>query len=306
MKKSFILTTLLGLALSAGAVQARDISELIYGLDFDTLGGQGYTLDNLANNSATSGVTLTDIEATQGTAYRNYGTVTDYGGNGSTSGRLSGPAFKIGDQTSAIAGISGSEGFTLNFSYNMWDDWSNAIGFIYGGKKFAAQYGSSSFHVFADGNTLASGVGASGLTNTDNKTWYNVSISIKGDSLTMIVVDKDGNRSSSTSLLNGVDSSLGLTYVSAYGSGISQGVNSKGEAQSYERPAIDNSVDPPIPMGYIDDFSIWNGAFVEDDALLLAENYYTNAPMLQYAPEPSTATLSLLALAGLMIRRRRK
>ncbi len=288
------------MALSAGVTQAREISELMYGLDFDNIGGQGYTLNNLANNSATSGVTLTDIEATDGTAYRNFGNYANNGGNGSTSGRLNGPTFKIGDQTNAIAGISGSEGFTLNFSYNMWDEWKNAIGFIYGGKKFSAQYGSSSFNIFADGSTLASGVGVGGLTNPDNKTWYNVSISIKENSLTMIVVDKDGKSSSSSSTLNGVDSSLGLTYVSAYGEGISMGVNAEGKDQSYERPSKD------IPYGYIDDFSIWNGAFVQEDAILLAENYYNNAPMLQYAPEPSTATLSLLALAGLMIRRRRK
>ncbi len=60
--------------------------------------------------------------------------------------------------------------------------------------------------------------------------------------------------------------------------------------------------------GTLDNFGVYNGLVTEDtmDWLALSLSEGKSIAEVQYIPEPSTATLSLLALSGLLARRRRK
>lgn len=65
--------------------------------------------------------------------------------------------------------------------------------------------------------------------------------------------------------------------------------------------AVDDNLDYSIQIGQIED-----GSFVQSSSLTVSYAEFSSTGLTLNIPEPSTATLSLLALAGLLSRRRRK
>lgn len=99
------------------------------------------------------------------------------------------------------------------------------------------------------------------------------------------------------SYTNGSESAMYLTMRFDDGSvtelyGFSTGLKWTSGQKQY------SSVD--VNTSYVDQVYVFNSAMTKDDALSL------NSQALAAVPEPATATLSLLALAGLAARRRRK
>ncbi len=309
--KITILTTLL--ALSALSASASIDADLRYAIDFNGDYNNGADIRNDATNAGTTEITSV------GTAYRNYETqskLQGYGADSVDGGNgfaytMTGGEWEI-DSDAGLDGISSDRGFTLSFSSlvlpatGTGDDsaqWRSPIGFTYGGTQFDFEYSGAGALILFYTNTPAEGAVKSGsVTSVDpqadaaslaglNNLWYNYSFSVFEDRYTFSVYDKSGllSTTSGTFAADVFDGTPEYTLTNISAGAVSQ-----------KAGRTSNKI-------IVDDVALYDGAILVDQAALIAQASFDPAiGFAQYIPEPSTATMSLLALAGLLARRRRR
>ena len=120
------------------------------------------------------------------------------------------------------------------------------------------------------------------ISGVKKNTWYNYALTVVGDSYTLSVWDVSGTKLSSDTF-TGATGNLVDVYEGARFS------------QHWHGGAIDN-------------FGLYDGVLSDNNLSALVKSEAVGTGMVQsfLVPEPTTATLSLLALAGLAARRRRK
>ncbi len=150
--------------------------------------------------------------------------------------------------------------------------------------------------VMTDGNSLNTGVG---ICLDDGelvaKTWYT------------------GARSSSTNSLENYVSENGLLVLTvrhnANGTRLIPGTQSAtywtDGSLKWQNAQFDGLTINSTLAGAIESFYVFNSSVTDDEVVSLTTAAYA-AALANAVPEPTTATLSLLALAGLCARRRRK
>lgn len=277
MKKTLI--TLLALA---GAVVADDIT-LLYGMDFKLGATGGVSYANVADNPGTGSI------VTQGSGYHNY--VTGMDGSTASDVRGSGYYYQINSAENSTTGlgVNTTDGFTLTFNANFTtnDDWTSFMEFNIGGQDLVFHWGAAettSVNVFTKDAGGAVGTGtdeAAKLSagSLSKQTWYNIALVAKNGSLTLSTFDSTGALISTDKVTSAYTGNL--NSVSGY--------------TSYK-----------FTKSYIDNLAIYDGALTTEQLATVTKYEMTNQTVMQTIPEPATATLSLLALAGLAMRRRRK
>lgn len=277
MKKTLI--TLLALA---GAVVADDIT-LLYGMDFKLGATGGVSYANVADNPGTGSI------VTQGSGYHNYVT----GMDGSTASDVRGSSYyyqiNSAENSTTGLGVNTTDGFTLTFNANFTtnDDWTSFMEFNIGGQDLVFHWGAAettSVNVFTKGAGGAVGTGTGEATDLSagslsKQTWYNIALVAKNGSLTLSTFDSTGALISTDKVTSAYTGNL--NSVSGY--------------TSYK-----------FTKSYIDNLAIYDGALTTKQLATVTKYEMTNQTVMQTIPEPATATLSLLALAGLAMRRRRK
>ncbi len=275
------------LGMIAPVLATSETINLKYGLDFSTLN----TNNTLTSTSALAASGTTIVQS----GWANYresnpsGTGMAYSSYGNDN-ITRGGTYTLGDKSSNILGLSASDGITLNISSRLIADadWKGPIAFIYGGTTFALQYMSGN-NVAIRNETAGNNV----LTlATDELTgaWMSYSITMQGDSFTLSVVNSAGDIRTAAGSVAGLDTtSSELTYVTP--SGFNTGYDRRHENILTE------------------DLTIYDGLLSQSDILAVAASSFAGSAHIQSfdaIPEPSTATLGLLALSGLVMRRRRR
>lgn len=260
----------------AGASEAP--ITLLYGMDFNKLSG-GVVYENMAETPGEGSI------SSKGTGFHNYTT----GMDGSTASdiRNSGYYFDIaGTADSNGLGVNTQDGFTLTFNTNFItnDDWTSLLGFNIGGQDLVFHWGPATntrINVYTKGDGGPAGTESSSLSveGMVNNVWYNVALVAKNNTLTL-------------SVYNSAAELVGATTVTAQYTG---NLNS-----------VTGFVDYKFAKSYIDNLAIYDGAMTTEQLSELTKYEMTNKTLMQSIPEPTTATLSLLALAGLAARRRRR
>ncbi len=278
---------LLILGLSFPNALATD-KELLYGLDFNDLA---------SNNSLVNTATTTPGESalTNTGGWINYSSNTP-GSNSGLSHSFNNPAgqqgatFRLGSTTSttAIAGLEGDAGLTLNISTSLLGnaDWKAPVSFIYGETTFTLQIGFNSSTIYLRNESAGNNV-SSIDTGSLVGTWTSLSVTMSGENMSLTAVDSTGSLIGTAAGSVAGLTDTGLTYVSGGGYGLT----------GFDRRHANILTD---------DLSIYNGVLTQEEILLVANASMNGTGAIQTIPEPSTATLSILALAGFMSRRRRK
>lgn len=278
MKKTFIL--LMALAGIAGAGESQ--ITLLYGMDFNKLSG-GIVYENIAASPGAGTVN------SQGYGYHNY--VTGMDGSYASDIRSSGAYYFDITGTDGL-GVNTGNGFTLTFntSFVSNDDWTSLLGFNIGGQDLVFHWGgitttgttkTTSMNIYTkdDGGAVSTdsvGLRVAGMEATK---WYNVALVAKNGDLTLSVFTPSSELVGSTTVKSKYTGSL--NSVTGY-------VNYK------------------FNTSYIDNLAIYDGALTNEQLAALTRYEMKNQTLMQSVPEPTTATLSLLALAGLAARRRRR
>lgn len=282
--------TLITLAVMSGLAVAGDEITLLYGMDFNTIGSGGLQYTNIAENPGIGSITKV------GSNYANY-IGTDATMDGSYGyANLNSPNyyFKIANSVDGgDLGVNTTDGFTLvyNTKFSSNDDWSSSLTFNIGGQDMVFHWGTSnntSMNIYTSGDGGAVATNNNGenaamqVGNMVNTAWYNVALTAKNGSITLTVLNSDGTVVGST------------TNVAKY-TGALQSVTGY---TSYKQGN---------PL-HIDNLAIYDDALSQNQLVALTNYEMTNKTLMQTiaVPEPTTATLSLLALAGLAARRRRK
>ena len=282
MKKTII--TLLALAGMASAVDT-DIT-LLYGLDFNKTGtannSGGVLYENKAEEAGTGSIN------TVGSGFRNY--VTGMDGTKASDIRGASYYYQINsakDSTTGL-GVNTTDGFTLTFNANFItnDDWTSFMEFNIGGQSLVFQWGDynlTSVNVFTkEGGAAGTGTGETAKLSAGSiakETWYNIALVAKNGSLTLSAFDSSGKLISTD------------TVTAAYTGNLN---------------SVSGYTDYKFTKSYIDNLAIYDGALTADQLSTLTKYEMANQTVMQIIPEPTTATLSLFALAGLAARRRRR
>ncbi len=189
-----------------------------------------------------------------------------------------------GAYTIAGLNLSATTGFSV--ALDIWDnkDWKSPFTMVLQGQEYMLQVNSSGhlkLYVPTDEQSNDPlGLNGKELTSTDiRQTWTHVALTFEGSSLKAYI-----NGTLATEL------TMKLSDYTIGNMGKVSGAN--------EPSAKDNLV-------FIDNVGIYSGVLTGDEVALLASNPSAGGN-LNAIPEPATATLSLLALAGLCARRRRK
>ncbi len=275
-----------GLLAVAGAsfahAQYPDELTLKYAWDFNTLaaGGGGYSLDNQANSEGAG--TISSVAGTSGD-FRNY----DAGVAGTNAAVLNSGALRVEGM-----GMSASTGITIAFAYQSNDlTWAGIFNtdLISTGVTMETN-GISSNMQFAGGELLISNIPDAGTTyNSVIMTVDQVEqAGVTGSLISLFVYNAAGDLvGSDTSFRN---ANLTMDY--------------------FQLAHLNNVNDKNI---FLDNLMIYEGAAdsyhhhsIIAAGTLAADPFAAGSALQQLAPEPGTATLSLLALTGLLARRRRK
>ena len=271
MKKTLI--TLIALA---GVTAAQDSITLRYALtDWQT---------GAPANSATAAGTTAVTCAGYINWTKEYG---DIAASDKGVANLSGNGhFYITSDTGIKAGesmtLNTTDGFTLVFNGYATGDWADFLSIKVGDTQYKFETtNTNGLDMYTPtGNTVTSVVSVTGVKKN---TWYNYALTVVGDSYTLSVWDVSGAKLSSGTF-TGATGNLVDVYEGARFS----------QHWSYGA-AIDN-------------FGLYDGVLSDDNLSALVKSEAAGTGMIQsfLVPEPATATLSLLALAGLAARRRRK
>ncbi len=187
---------------------------------------------------------------------------------GVNSHRSNGATFNISDN-SGIDGLNFTDGFTLAVHLNYADEknWKDALTLKIDDTTFRIEMN-------ADNKWVVYGGGAIGLSddtvladNIAHNDWHHLGLTFQGDAMEVY--------------LDGVlETSLNLSTTT---NSVVQQIRGSGSGHS--------------GYVYMDNFAVYDGVLTANDMKYLSTHNI---------PEPATATLSLLALAGLAARRRRK
>jgi hypothetical protein len=283
--------TLIALMALAGVAMANgNEAKLLYGMDFNKVaivgGVGGVVYENVADNPGSG------LVSTVGGGYRNY--VTGMDGSKASDVRGAGYYFQINSAENSTTGlgVNTTDGFTLTFNTNFvsGDDWTSFLEINIGGQDLSFQWGAladiTTVNVFTKGAGGAVGTGAAGsegaklaVGQIKKETWYNIALVAAEGALTLSAFDSTGALVSTdtvTALYTG-----NLNSVSGY--------------TNYK-----------FAKSYIDNLAIYDRALSTKELVAVTQYEMEKQTVMQMVPEPATATLSLLALAGLAARRRRK
>ncbi len=282
MKTKFIITAVVtSLSLNCALGQERDWQrELIYGLDFNgALVDDQISLNNVAEHTSADTTDFT-VKGTSGNV--NY-TSDIIGGSSTLYGHaVHGKSFELAD-SNGIGGISADRGFSMVFAAhnNTIYGWNDILNFTYGGVNFQFRFaGTDGMFIVTEGGNIS--YGGTGM----NQEWATYGVNVLGDTLTFIAITEAGDYYSSSTTIAAPAAGEEHLLTSVYGgSNVTTHLGSNTQ---------------------LDNFAIYNGILEEKHLQQINASNFTSSSLLQYVPEPSTATLSLFALAGLMARRRRK
>lgn len=222
----------------------------------------------------------------------------------STNGYYSTAALTIsGDNTidltesGAKDGLSLSDGFTISLNVKFTTDnyiqWSHILGLTFnsGSSCFLATGGkdaddNNDSYLYVSNAGLSTGYDEGGGYEIADNTWYNVILTVDGDDWTLSVYDADGLLDSAS-----VTYELADAYLTSLSIGGSQsGSTYDGQYNNRTSTLVDN-------------IAVFDYVMTQTEQENLSSSTLGGYGVI---PEPSTATLSLLALAGLCVRRRRK
>ncbi len=268
MKKTIISATIaLGLAVSASA------ATLQYGLDFNTMGSNGLDISTYQGAGA---------HAITGSGEENYGSVTPPLNDGGYTHGVQGGTFYITD-TSGIDGLSLADGFSLGIHVqHSTTTWKDAFSVAIDGTYIDFRLNGNNQWVSYQGSNLGLADGTVLLSQAAN-TWTHIGLTFQmtEDNTTSMSIYADGTLVNTYTLNTTADS-----VVTAI----------QGCAPGRQGTGI-----------LVDNLAVYDGVLTaEDMAYLTANAAPSSFAASGNIPEPTTATLSLLALAGLAARRRRK
>lgn len=267
--KSFYSIAGLGALICTGIASG---AELKFGLDFDTI-ANGSTAGVVFSNAAEN-----PCEGTLGrtSGYANYVPMDE----GGYAHRAHGATFTF----SNIQGLSVTQGITVSFDAACTDadygpgvsQWADLISFSIDEQTYKVESGGRAgvMNIFSDGSNVAQVT-----SSLETDTPLNYQLTLTANSLTMSVYNKSGILLTSKSVEKDF-STASLTMIRGGGT-------------------------QPKSGWWIDNVAVYDGVLTEDEAKIVA----ATSGLVQVPaaiPEPATATLSLLALAGLCSRRRRK
>ncbi len=199
--------------------------------------------------------------------------------------------------------MSFSEGFTLSANIkhaatgSSQNDWNNIFTMQIGTHNLQFQKNATGSNVFS-----IYGAGVSGDFTLTPDTWYTFTLvggmsEINSPTLTFNIYGTstapDGSYSPETALVKSID--LTATDYTA---------DSMITSMTFGNAGGGNSLDSA--SYFYDNFSGYSGHLSIEQQMELVSNMQANKITTQFIPEPATATMSLLALAGLCMRRRRK
>ena len=277
MKKSLILL------LSMSSIALANVN-LMYGVDFKD------AMSNLSDDSVLPnlGYGTTNITVSS-TGDKNLATSSDkFGSTGNGSYNTNGNRMIV-ISNSAGLGVDTDTGFSLTLNYrDKGDDWSNIATFAIGSSTFYFQTGGDTrtVHIFgADGATaLSAGASVSAPSDYGNSQWYTLVLTAIDDNFTFSMY----STGDTPTLLSST------TFTAAAGN----------LTMFRQGSDVSNRTSDSIR---VDNFGVYDGVLTDSMAIELVKYEKTNSTLkTSIVPEPTTATLSLLALAGLAARRRRK
>ncbi len=269
--------TLIALVALAGVACADEIITLRYSMT-------GFRTDGEApsNTAAAPGATAISKNAN----YVNWYNGQDISGVTTTLAKVSGAGkISITDASGIKAAgetvFSTETGFTMVFNAYTTNDWSDICSLTVGDTAYKFETNGGVGHQVKV-YTPAEGGGVSEVSYVSNvmrETWYNLALTAQGGSYTFSVWDAEGNKVSSNTFTGAAGNLVDVTTISSF------------NAQS--------------SGGYMNNFGLYDGVLSDAYLKELVVSEAAGKGMIQSVPEPATATLSLLALAGLASRRRR-
>ena len=254
-----------------------------------------------ANTATDAGTTSVDHSG-----YVNWRNQADIGGRTKGVAHLHGGArFSIGSASSGFGGINAggsdvlntTDGFTLVFNgyAPAEQNWGDFLSFTVGSTQYKFETANSSttnVFIFQKNESESGGspIGKTNVSGVDRGTWYNYALTVSDKtssvaSYTLSVWDSNGTLIGEKRTFEGATGNLNyLREGSAFD-------------EHWEKDHL------------LDNFGLYDGVLTDDDLAALVRSEAAGTGMIQsfeVIPEPATATLSLLALAGLAVRRRRK
>lgn len=242
---------------------------LLYGLDFNTLGGNGIDFRNI-------GTGTTPVSGTSG--YYNYSPSFPLN-DGGFSHSVHGGTFQFSDTTNGIAGASMSKGFSVSLDVRASSGvtWGDAITFGFGNGTDSfkvTRNGGTGWNLYTSGSLRLNGLEyLNSFTTSSNDAWLNLNFVFKQN---QVSIYNAGNLLQTVTLSNSTGSDLGhLSLIRGGGTQTKVGT-------------------------LIDNVGIYDGVLSDADFAYISKN-----GLVASIPEPATATLSLLGLAALSLRRKR-
>ncbi|MGN0810948.1 MAG: PEP-CTERM sorting domain-containing protein [Akkermansia muciniphila] len=270
--------TLIALMALAGVTAAQDSITLRYALtDWQT--------GNPANSATVAGTT--DVSRYGYVNWtKNY---SDIATSGKGVANLVGNGhFYITSDTGIKAGesktLNTTDGFTLVFNGYATANWADFLSIKVGDTQYKLEANmTNGLEMYTPSTSTENGVATvATVTNVKKNTWYNYALTVVGDSYTLSVWDVSGTKLSSD------------TFTGATGNLVDVYEGARFSEHWYG--------------GAIDNFGLYDGVLSDNNLSALVKSEAAGTGMVQsfLVPEPTTATLSLLALVGLAARRRRK
>ena len=272
--------TIIALMAFAGVSFAQDDITLRYLLDFEGPGGSA----NAALNPGSTAFT-----AHQFINYSDAGLAMDGSYAGKTTRKEWSITSSAGLNDGSTSGVlNTTDGFTIMFNgYADSETWKSFLSFTVSSTvgetttstpyKFEMKAEPSELGIYTnpDAGCLAT------LNNLKRDTWYNYDVSVSGSTYTFAAIDTNGTVVSSYTMTGATGNLTGIYQVSSY--------------------------DAHTTAGYmIDNVAVYDGAMDFNAMCAITREQVAGNGTLNVVPEPTTATLSLLALCGLAARRRRR
>ena len=195
-------------------------------------------------------------------------------GDGGYAHRVNGATFNISN-SGGIDGINLSTGFSVGLHLKNGNNpvWQDALSITFGNTTIRVEMNASNQWVIYNGADIGIPQGTL-LFQTDPGNWDYLGLTFQGDKMN---VYKNGQLTNS--ITTGLSDSTLVTGIRGGG----------------EHAATNSQV-------YIDNVAVYDGVLNGNDFAYLSQN----AMPAELVPEPATASLSLLGLASLLMRRRRK